>query len=326
LNVSDREVALDSGESLSYERLLLSTGAAPRRLNVPGSDLEGIYYLREVSDSDALRERIEQGGRLAVVGGGWIGAEVAASARQKGADVTVIEQSSVPLERVLGQEVGGIYRDIHLDHGVEFRGKVGVAGFEGDGTVQRVRTDDGVTIECDFAAVGIGVSPRTELADAASLELDNGIVVNEFLESSVAGVFAAGDVANAWHPFYERRIRVEHWDNAINQGEAAGQNMLGKKVVYEHIPYFFSDQYDVGMEYSGYATTWDQVVFRGDTEGREFIAFWLDAGHVVAAMNVNVWEVMDSLRAIIRSRRPIDVDRLVDPDVPLTELAQPAES
>ncbi|MGH2771486.1 MAG: NAD(P)/FAD-dependent oxidoreductase [Actinomycetota bacterium] len=322
VDASARKLLLVGGESLSYERLLLTTGAAPRRLDIPGSDLDGVYYLRDVPDADLLRDRIHEGGRLVIIGAGWIGAEVAASARQKGADVTVIVRAAVPLKHVLGPEVGAIYRDIHAQHGVEMLSQTEVAAFEGSRAVERVRTDDGTTIDCDFVVAGVGVSPRTELAQVAGLEVDNGIVVDEFLETSIRDVFAAGDVANPWHPFYGRRIRVEHWDNAIHQGRVAAKNMLGQKVAYDRIPYFFSDQYDVGMEYSGYATKWDQVVFRGDTESREFIAFWIDAGRVVAAMNVNVWEVTDPLQAMIRSQRPVDVDRLVDPDVPLTELAE----
>jgi 3-phenylpropionate/trans-cinnamate dioxygenase ferredoxin reductase subunit len=319
---SDRKLILIGSESLSYERLLLATGAAPRRLSIPGSALEGVYYLRDVHDCDVIRDRILEGAHLVTVGAGWIGAEVAASARQKGAEVTILERSSVPLERVLGTEVGGIYRDIHVEHGVEIRPETEVAAFEGSQAVERVRTEDGGTIECDFVVVGVGVSPRTELAEAAALELDNGIVVNEFLETSVPGIFAAGDAANTWDRFYNRRIRVEHWDNAIKQGTAAAKNMLGKGIAYDHVPYFFSDQYDVGMEYSGYAADWDRVVFRGDPDSREFIAFWLDAGRVVAAMNMNVWDVTDPLQALIRSRLPIDVDRLADPDVPLVDLAK----
>lgn len=322
LDVSDRKLTLEGGETLTYEGLLLATGAAPRTLSVPGSELEGVYYLRDVPDADVLRDRIDQGGRLVVVGAGWIGAEVAASARQKGAKVTVLVRGSLPLERILGAELGAIYRDLHLQHGVDMRTGTEVAAFEGSTAVQRVRTKDGNTFECEFVAVGIGVLPRTELAESAGLEVDNGIVVNEFLETSAPGIFAAGDVANAWHPFYERRIRVEHWDNAIKQGTVAAKNMLGGKIAHDDIPYLFSDQYDAGMEYSGFTTSWDRVVFRGDPEAREFIAFWLDAGRVVAAINMNVWEVSGPLQALIRSRSTVEVDRLTDPDVPFTELAE----
>jgi 3-phenylpropionate/trans-cinnamate dioxygenase ferredoxin reductase subunit len=196
----------------------------------------------------------------------------------------------------------------------------GVEAFEGDGAVARVRTSSGARVDCDFAVVGIGVAPRVALARDAGLAIDNGIVVSEHLESSALGVFAAGDVAHAWHPFFKRRIRVEHWANALNQAPAAARSMLGEDMSYDRIPYFFSDQYDVGMEYSGYATSWDQVVFRGDREGGEFVAFWLTDGRVVAGMNVNVWDVNQHVQALIRSRAQVDVDALSDPDTALESL------
>jgi 3-phenylpropionate/trans-cinnamate dioxygenase ferredoxin reductase component len=321
LDTSSGEVALDRGERLRYDRLLITTGAEPRRLSIPGADLEGIHYLRSVQDSDALRERLDHGGALVVVGAGWIGAEVAASARQRGLDVTVVEPLAVPLERVLGAEVGRIYRDVHADHGVRMLLGTGVDAFEGDRALERVRTSDGRELECDLAVVGIGVQPRSQLASEAGVAVDDGIVVDEHLETGVPGVFAAGDVANAQHPFFGERIRVEHWANALNQGPVAARNMLGQSVAYERLPYFFSDQYDIGMEYLGFARSWDRVVFRGDPATREFIAFWLVGHRVVAGMNVNVWDVTDSIRALISSRVAVDDRRLADPDVPLAELA-----
>ena len=239
-----------------------------------------MHYLRSVEDSDALRERLDRGGAVVVVGAGWIGAEVAASARQRGLEVTVVDPDTVPLERVLGREVGGVYRDIHADHGVRMLMGTRVEAFEGDGAVERVRTSDGRTLECDFVVVGIGVQPRTELAARAGLAIDDGILVDEHLRTSAPGVFAAGDVASAQHPFYRQRIRVEHWANALHQGPVAARNMLGAGEAYDCLPYFFSDQYDVGMEYSGFARTWDRVVFRGDPASREFIAFWLAGDRV----------------------------------------------
>ena len=318
-------ITLDDEGELGYERLLLTTGAEPRRLPTPGANLDGIYYLRTLEDCDALRERLDQGGPVAVIGSGWIGAEFVASARQRGADVTVIDPVSVPLERVLGPEVGAIYRDVHRDHGVQLLLGTGVEGFEGDRSVRAVKTSDGRTIECDFAVVGIGVAPRVELAEGAGLNTDNGIVVDQSLATSAPGVYAAGDVANAWHPFYDRHIRVEHWANALNQGPAAARAMLGRAVAYDRIPYFFSDQYDVGMEYSGFATEWDEVVFRGDPASREFIAFWLSEQRVVAGMNVNVWDVNEHLQALIRSRRVVDLATLADPDTPLDSLVGKSE-
>jgi 3-phenylpropionate/trans-cinnamate dioxygenase ferredoxin reductase subunit len=320
LETASGEVVLDDGERLGYDRLLLTTGAEPRRLAIPGGELEGVLYLRSVHDSDTLRERLNRGGALVVVGAGWIGTEVAASARQRGLDVTVIEPASVPLERVLGPEAGAIYRDIHTDHGVQLLLGTGVEAFEGDEAVERVRTSDGRVIACDLVVVGVGVQPRVQLAEQAEIAVDNGILVDEHLRTSAPGVFAAGDVANAHHPFYGERIRVEHWANALNQGPAAACNMLGQSVPYERLPYFFSDQYDVGMEYSGFARSWDRVVFRGDPQGREFVAFWLADGRVVAGMNVNVWDVNDAIQQLIRERVEVEDRRLADPAVPLEEL------
>jgi 3-phenylpropionate/trans-cinnamate dioxygenase ferredoxin reductase subunit len=320
LNAAARELTLDGGETLRYDGLLLTTGAEPRRLPIPGAELDGVMYLRTVEDSDALRERIERGGRMVVVGAGWIGTEVAASARQKGLEVTVLDPLSVPLERVLGAEVGAIFRDVHADHGVEVLCGTGVEAFEGSGAVERVRTSDGRTIDCDVAVVGVGVKPRAELAADAGLDTDDGILVDELLRTSAPDVFAAGDVARAQHPLLGERIRVEHWANALNQGPAAARSMLGKGEPYDRVPYFFSDQFDLGMEYSGYATTWDRIVFRGDVAGREFIAFWMNGDRVAAGMNVNVWDVTDDIQRLVRERVAVDDARLADPDVALADL------
>ena len=321
LDTAARELTLDDGERLGYDVLLLATGAEPRRLPVPGAELGGVLYLRSVGDSDALRERLDRGGTVVVVGGGWIGTEVAASARQRGLDVTVIDPLGVPLERVLGAEVGAIYRDIHLDHGVRMLPGSGVEAFEGDGSVERVRTDDGRTLECDLVVVGVGVLPRTRLAAEAGIAVDDGILVDEHLQTSAPGVFAAGDVANAHHPFYGERLRVEHWANALHQGPAAARAMLGQEVAYDRVPYFFSDQYDVGMEYAGFARTWDRVVFRGDPATRELVVFWLSGDRIVAGMNVNVWDVTDTIQRLIRERVAVDDRRLADPGVALEDLA-----
>ena len=325
LALGARELVLDDGEWLHYDRLLLATGAEPRRLAIAGAQLDGVLYLRSVADCDALRERFDRGGSVVVVGAGWIGSEVAASARTRGLDVTVLDPQSVPLERVLGPELGAIYRDIHLDHGVRMRFGTGVEAFEGAGAVERVRTSAGDTIDCDFAVVGIGVRPRTELAERAGIATGDGILADEQLRTSAPEVFAAGDAVSAQHPFYGERIRVEHWANALEQGPAAARNMLGREQPYERLPYFFSDQYDVGMEYTGYAPTWDRVVFRGDPAAREFIAFWLAGDRVVAGMNVNVWDVVDPIQRLIRERVTVDDRRLADPGVPLDALV-PAEA
>jgi 3-phenylpropionate/trans-cinnamate dioxygenase ferredoxin reductase subunit len=314
-----REVELEGGERLAFDALLLATGAEPRRLTIPGADLDGVHYLRSVESSDAIRARLDRGGKVVVVGSGWIGCEAAASARQRGLDVTIVAPDAVPLERVLGAEIGGVYGDVHAEHGVELVLGTGVGALEGDGAVERVRTSDGRTIECDFVVVGIGVLPRTELASAAGLQVDNGIVVDARLQTAVAGIFAAGDVARHDHPMYGP-LRVEHWSNALHQGPGAALSMLGRDTPYDRVPYFFSDQYDVGMEYSGTVTGSERLVIRGDTSTREFIAFWLDGDRVAAAMNVNVWDVTEPLQRLIRERTPVDDAALRDPDVALDRI------
>jgi 3-phenylpropionate/trans-cinnamate dioxygenase ferredoxin reductase subunit len=321
IDVGAREVALSTGKPIHYDRLLIATGAEPRRLAVPGAELEGVHYLRDFSDADKIAAHLDAGRHMVVIGAGWIGSEVAASARQKGVEVTVIEQGEVPLERVLGRQVGEVYAQLHRDHGVELLTGISLASIEGAGRVERVRLSDGHTVASDVVVAGIGVTPRTALAERAGITLDNGIVTDERLETSAAGVFATGDVANAFHPFYGHRLRVEHWANALHQPAVAARAMLGKPTSYERLPYFFSDQYEVGMEYSGYARSWQEVVFRGDLADREFIAFWLERGRVVAGMNVNVWDVTDPIQRLIRSHRSVQAAQLRDPELPLEDLA-----
>jgi 3-phenylpropionate/trans-cinnamate dioxygenase ferredoxin reductase subunit len=325
LDLQGRHVSLDTGERIGFDACLIATGAAPRRLNIPGSDLDGVYYLRDLADSDRLRAAVTTAERVVVIGAGWIGCEVAASARQLSAEVAMVEAAPVPLGRVLGDELGGFYADVHAEHGVQLHLGVGVDSLAGAGNVEEVRLTDGRRIPCDLAVVGVGVVPRVDLGEAAGLEVENGILTDEHLATRAVGVFAAGDVANAWHPVFGRRIRLEHWSSALNQGPVAARNMLGQPTPYTKVPYFFSDQYDIGMEYSGYATQWDQVVYRGDPASREFIAFWMDEGRVAAGMNVNIWDVADHIAGLVAARVPIDQDRLADPDVDLGDLADQAQ-
>jgi len=315
-------VTLADGRELPFDRLLLATGAEARRIRVPGADLGGIHHLRTLADCDILRDRLHGGGHVVVVGAGWIGSEFAASARQRGLDVTIVDPVSLPNERIFGAEIGTFYRDVHAQHGIELVLGEGVEAFEGEGSIARVRTSADRTIECDFAVVGIGVVPRVALAQQAGLELDDGILVDEKLQTSAPNIFAAGDVVRGWHPFYAERIRVEHWANALHQGPAAAQAMLGEPVTYDRIPYFYSDQYDVGMEYSGHAPKWDEIVFRGERDTGAFVAFWLKDERVVAGMNVNVWDVNAHVEALIRTRRPVDVSALRDPGTPLESLVR----
>ncbi|MBO0886634.1 MAG: NAD(P)/FAD-dependent oxidoreductase, partial [Acidimicrobiales bacterium] len=258
--------------------------------------------------------------RVVVIGAGWIGAEVAASARQLGAEVAMIEMASVPLERVLGAEVGAVYRDLHADHGVELHFGAGVASIEGQTSARGVRLGDGQVVDGDVVVIGVGVTPCVELAEAAGLRVDNGVLTDEYLQTSAPFIYAAGDVANALHPRYGERIRLEHWSAALNQGPAAARNLAGHHEAYERTPYFFSDQYDLGMEYRGSAPTWDQVVFRGDPASREFISFWLSGGRVLAAMNANVWDAGDALEGLVSARAIVEPARLADPEVDLSSL------
>jgi 3-phenylpropionate/trans-cinnamate dioxygenase ferredoxin reductase subunit len=314
------EVAVAGSGRLHYDRLLLATGARPRRLELAGGQLEGIHELRTLHDADELRAALVPGRRVVVVGAGWIGCEVAASARQMGCEVAVVEPLSAPLERVLGARIGAVYGDVHADAGVAMHLGAGVVGFGGAEHVSAVLTSDGRRLPCDLVVVGAGVIPRLELARRAGIDVADGIVVDEYLRTSAPDVFAAGDVAAAWHPSLGRHLRVEHWANALHQGRAAARNLLGRQVAYDRVPYFFSDQYDVRMEYWGLADARDELVVRGDLEARAFVAFWLRDGAVVAGMSVDVDDVAGAVGALIRSGERVDRARLADPDVALDEL------
>jgi 3-phenylpropionate/trans-cinnamate dioxygenase ferredoxin reductase subunit len=321
LDLRSMSVQLNAGADISFDRLVLATGATPRQLDVAGVPLEGVHLLRTADDSSRLRDAIRRATRVAVIGAGWIGSEVAASARQMGADVVLIDPGPVPLRRVLGDEVGTVFRDLHSDHGVALRMGRTVSELRGSDAVQEVVLDDGRVEPADVVVIGVGVAPRIELAQRAGLQVDDGIVVDEYLETGVAGIFAAGDVANAWHARYQRHLRLEHWANALNQGITAGRNAFGRREPYTRLPYFFSDQYDLGLEYVGHAGGDDAVTIRGDRHSREFIAFWHRDGIVTAAMNVNVWDVVDDLKAIIEAQSPVDLRLLADRDVPLGHMA-----
>jgi 3-phenylpropionate/trans-cinnamate dioxygenase ferredoxin reductase component len=318
-------VTLADGSSQQYAKLLLTTGSAPRRLPVPGADLNGVVYLRTVSDSDRIKAALETASRVAVIGAGWIGLETAAAARIAGADVTVLEALELPLLRVLGPETARVFAELHRDHGVDMRFEVGVAEITGTaGRATAVRLEDGTQVDVDLVIVGVGITPNSQLGAAAGLQVSNGIVVGADLRSSDPDIYAAGDVANAFNPLFGKHIRVEHWANAVNQPPAAAKAMLGQAVSYDRVPYFYTDQYDLGMEYSGYVEPggYEQVVFRGDTAAREFVAFWLDsASRVLAGMNVNIWDVNDAIQALVRSGKPVDPGALRDPAVDLAGLA-----
>ncbi|GAB2861216.1 FAD-dependent oxidoreductase [Actinocorallia aurea] len=323
LDLSAHRVGLADGSSVEYAKLLLATGAVPRRLRVPGANLGGVHTLRTKADSLALRERIKGGGlRVVIVGAGWIGLEVAAAARTYGNEVTVLEAEAAPLQAALGPEVGALFAELHRAHGVEVRTGEGLFALRGEGSVEHVTTSLGHEVPADLVVIGVGAVPEDSLAKTAGLKTENGVLVDSSLRTDDPDVYAAGDVANAFHPLYGRHIRVEHWANALNAGPAAAKSMLGQDVTYDRVPYFFSDQYDLGMEFSGYAApgAYDKVVFRGDPSTGEYIAFWLSEGAIVAAMNANIWDVTAPLQALIRSGKKVEESRLTDPSVPLTDL------
>jgi NADPH-dependent 2,4-dienoyl-CoA reductase/sulfur reductase-like enzyme len=301
-----------------YDKLLLATGASPRRLNFPGSDRPEVLYLRTAADSDRLREAFAPGPRVVVAGAGWIGLETTAAARSAGCPVTVLEPQPGALHDQLGPELGSVFADLHRAHGVEFRfGERAVEFRPG-----LIITSAGAEIPADLLVVGIGAAPNDQLAAAAGLEVSNGVLTDEALRTADPGIFAAGDVANSFNPLLGHRVRVEHWANALNGGPAAARSMLGQPVVYDPVPYFYSDQYDLGMECAGLPTPgrYDEVAYRGDRASGEFIAFWLAAGRVVAGMNVNVWDVNDDIQSLIRSAREVDLSRLTNPEIPLPDL------
>jgi 3-phenylpropionate/trans-cinnamate dioxygenase ferredoxin reductase component len=317
------EVTLGDGERLAYTKLLLATGARARRLSLPGNDLDGVCYLRTIRESIRLRDTLAEGMQVVVIGTGWIGLETAAAARSRGADVTLVGPAMHPLYAVLGPKVGDLFAQLHRDRGVDLKLGSAVREFRGSaGRVSTVVTERGDELPADLVIVGVGIQPNTELAEAAGLDVVNGVVVDARLRTSDPDIFAAGDVADGFNPLLGVRVRVEHWANALNGGPAAARSMLGQEVVYDRVPYFFTDQYDLGMEYSGWSPpgTYDEVRFRGEVGKGEFIAFWLKEGRVRAGMNVNVWDVTEPIQALIRSGRPVNQAKLADPDTPLEEV------
>ncbi|MGW0992039.1 NAD(P)/FAD-dependent oxidoreductase [Streptomyces sp. NPDC002520] len=323
----------DDGTLVHYDKLLLVTGAEPRRLDIPGTGLAGVHHLRRLAHAERLKHVLHSLGRdnghLVIAGAGWIGLEIAAAARGYGAEVTVIAPASTPLHRALGPELGNVFAELHRDHGVRFHFGRRLTEIVGqDGMVLAVRTDDGEEHPAHDVLAAIGAAPRVGLAEAAGLELADrsqggGVVVDERLRTSDPDIYAAGDVANFPLALFDTRLRVDHWANALNGGPAAARAMLGQEVVYDRVPYFFTDQYDLGMEYSGWAPpgSYDEVVIRGDAGKREFISFWVKEGRVLAGMNVNVWDVTEPIQNLIRSRAQVDTEALANPHVPLDSLA-----
>jgi len=323
LDPASRTVVTATGARLGYDKLLLATGSTPRRLSVPGADLNGVRYLRSVDDSDHLKSGFERARRVAIIGGGWIGLETAAAARQAGLDVTLLERSEMPLLRILGPEAAAIFTDLHRDHGVHLRCQTGVVELTGrDGWVTGVILSDGSRIDADMVIVGVGVAPNSKLAAEAGLDVGDGVIVDEHLQTSDANVFAAGDIASVYNPRLERHIRVEHWANARRQGATAAKAMLGHDAVDARPSYFYSDQYDLGMEYTGDIgpAGYDKVIFRRHADPKEVIVFWLNQQRVQAGMNVNIWDVAEDIERLIESASPVKAEDLADPEIPLSTL------
>lgn len=319
-----REVELADGRRVGYTHLLLTTGASPRRLSLPGSELDGVHYLRDLQDSESLREALREGGPVAVVGAGWIGLEVAAAARHYGCEVTMLEPRDMPLRAALGPELGGYFAEAHRRHGVTILTGRRASALIGSGRVMGVTADTGEEIEADTVVVGIGAQPNTTLARGSGLRVDNGIVVDEYLRTADPTIAAAGDVASVFHPFYGRHVRVEHWANALNAGPAAARSLIGHGRPYDELPFFYTDQYDIGMEFIGLLEP-DRpytVVTRGELADDAFHAFWLSDGQVVAGMHVNQWDDgIEPAKKLIRDRAVVDSARLADPSVPLGDVA-----
>jgi 3-phenylpropionate/trans-cinnamate dioxygenase ferredoxin reductase component len=314
-------VSLPDGSTVRYDKLLLATGSRSRRPPIPGADAPNVHYLRTIDDAAILNSSLVEGSSLAVVGAGWIGLEVAAGARERGVTVTVVEATEVPLQTSLGKELGEVFAKLHRDHGVDLR--LGATVDEittSDGNATGLKLGDGSTVAADQVLVAVGAAPNTALAEQAGLATgDGGVLVDSSLRTSDPDIFAVGDIAAAEHPLFGVRIRTEHWANALKQPAVAAAGMLGKPAEYTELPYFFTDQYDLGMEYVGHAPDYERVVFRGDVDGREFVAFWLNGDNrVLAGMNVNIWEGLDDIKALIYSQEPVEPERLADPAYPLT--------
>jgi 3-phenylpropionate/trans-cinnamate dioxygenase ferredoxin reductase component len=320
LDLRSREVRSEDGRRFEFWRVLLATGAEARPLPVPGAELSGVFTLRTFDQADAIRAAALSAGEAVVVGGGWIGAEVAASLRQLGVEVTMIMRASLPLERALGPEIGAVYRDLHVQHGVRILPGVRVEAVVGEGAAAGVRLADGRLVAARVIIAGVGVRPRDELARAADLVVDDGVEVDELLRTSDPDVFAIGDVASQWHPLLGARVRVEHWDTARRHGIAVAKSMLDRGAPYRKAPYFYSDQYDLDMEYVGHPARWDRLVFRGDPATGSFCAFWLAGSRVVAGLNARVPGVSPTIAKLIESGVEVDPAALADPGQPLESM------
>lgn len=322
LDPAGKRVGLDGSSSdLRYDKLLLATGSRNRRISVPGAELEGVYDLRTLADADRIRSAADAGSSAVLVGMGFIGCEVAASLRNLGIDVTVVETLPVPLQKALGSEVGRVIEHIHRDQGVKVRLGETAARFVGKDRLRSVVTGSAEWIECDFAVVGVGVRPETRLAEEAGIAVDDGILVDELCRTSAEDVYAAGDATRHLHPIAAKRIRVEHWQNAIKQGQAAAAAMCGQGRAYDEVHWFWSDQYDYNIQYTGFHSDWDGLVVRGSMHERKFVAFYLNKGKVVASAAINSGRDLRRAKELVRTRAAVDPVLLEDPDFDLRKVA-----
>jgi 3-phenylpropionate/trans-cinnamate dioxygenase ferredoxin reductase subunit len=318
---AEKQLAIiDEGDKIPYTELILATGAGPRRLDIEGDHLSLIGALRTIDDARVIRSLFEQRKRVVIIGSGWIGTEVAAAARGHGCPVTVVGRSEMPMQRLLGPRFGAYLRALHERHGVEFVTGTTPVAYAGDDQVRQVRLADGRTLDADLVIEAIGARPRVGLAETAGVEVDDGVLVDESLRTSRAHIWAVGDIANHLHPFYGTRIRSEHWSVARNQGYHAGRGAAGQAAPYDRLPMFFTDQYDMGMEYRGHAPDFDEVIFRGSTESGEFLVFYLEEGVIRAVANVNTWGIGDEIEALLRAEAGPDRRAIADWETPLSEL------
>jgi 3-phenylpropionate/trans-cinnamate dioxygenase ferredoxin reductase subunit len=321
----EKVVELEDGDRVPYHKVLITTGVRNRVLHIPGADLEGIYELRTLADADRIREESRRGRRAVLVGMGFIGSELAASLRYHGVEVTVVEFFKTPLFRVLGEQVGRVFETFHREQGVQMFFEESVAEFEGTHRVQRIVTSSGRRLECDFVVVGVGVEPVTDIVAGSGVKIENGIVVNEYCQTNVDGIYAAGDVANHFHPVFGRLVRVEHWQNAMHQGRAAALSMLGKREPYEDIHWFWSDQYDNNVQYAGFHSGWDVLVVRGSLEQRNCVVFYMQEQRIAAAVAFNRGKDVQRVMPLIKERVQVDCAKLQDENVDLRSLVPGAK-
>ena len=317
-----RTVTLANGDSLRFDKLLLATGSRVRTIPISGSNLEGVHYLRTIGDSRAIAQSMSGASRVVIVGAGFIGSEVAAVCKTAGLEVTVLEIQPQPMAHILGEEMGAIYANLHTSRGIDLRLRESISEIRGNARAEQVVTDHGNAIDCDFVVIGVGITPDTSLAESAGLQVDGGILINELCQTSHPDIYAAGDVANWYHPGLGHQLRVEHWDNALNQGAAAAKAMLGSPEPYSPTLYFWSDQYDLNIQYLGHATQWDEIAVRGNPADEKFTAFYLKDGSIHGALVVNNFRDIRPTRTLIGQKTQVSAASLSDESTNLKQLAR----